>query len=150
MNNHETTDEAGSGETDQGHGDGDWLLSMFVGFANKGTPFDPGLSVWTGGVIVSGTLAGVSEYFEGIAEDFDAATHGDELGDVFRKMAEEGRQQINEADEAGNLPTPRYVHLKDARTYAPGGSPIPTNRGVWWRGRLDAVDAWCFGELRAE
>jgi len=64
---------------------------------------------------------------------------------VFREQAAAAREETDNGDES--LEPVRFIHLMNARTLAPGGSPIPANRGVWWRGRLDSVDGWCFGEL---
>jgi hypothetical protein len=125
--------------------DADWLLALFVRIANA-SKGNFGLTLWTSGAIVSGTLVGVAEYLDGVASDFDEATGAEVLGAPFRELSKDARQQL-EAEEAESIPV-AFIHLKDARTYSPGGEPIPANRGVWWRARLESVDAWCFGELR--
>lgn len=146
-------DEAESNETveDEQEADRDFLLGLWVRVANagKGTV---GITIWTGGAIVSGTLVGYLEYLDGVAEEFDRTAEDPEgFGDVFRTIRDTQREQMSRSgkddDDLYRGTAPSFIHLKDAKTYAPGGEPIPTNRGVWWRGSLDAVDGWCFGEL---
>jgi hypothetical protein len=125
----------------------DGLLTGFVDMANAGK-VGFGLTVWTGGAIVSGTLVGITDYFDGVASDFDRAQGegAEALANAFRTVAAGMRQEVESAERE----SPTLIHLKHAKTYSPGGRPIPTHRGVWWRGRLDAVDGWCFGELVVE
>ena len=42
---------------------------------------------------------------------------------------------------------PQYIHLLRARTFGPGGIPIPNGPGVLWRGRLTDVSGFSLGEL---
>ena len=130
--------------------DREWLLSLFVRIANAGKG-SFGMTLWVGGAVVSGTLIGAAEFYDGIAEDFDQAVKEGSIGDAFRNVSASVRDDFSkEEDPVETMPPPAFIHFKNARTYSPGGRPIPENRGVWWRGRLDSVDAWCFGELRAE
>jgi hypothetical protein len=124
--------------------DSDWLLSVFVEAVNHGAG-SMTVTLWVSGALVSGTLVAATEYLDGIADSFDEATGDATLGDIFRKQGDAMREDL--ATEGEDAPRPWFIHLKGARTFAPGGPPIPANRGVWWRGRLDAVDAWYLGLL---
>jgi hypothetical protein len=129
----------------------DFMLNTFVAAANAGKG-SVGITLWVGGTIVSGATAGVAEFFDGVAEEFDAVStevgsDGQALGDVFRMVAYEARKDVVAAESEDDPPSFQFIHLKNAKAFSPGSQPIPTNRGVWWRGRLDAVDGWCFGEL---
>lgn len=42
---------------------------------------------------------------------------------------------------------PGYIHLCNARFYFSSRNPLSTPDGIWWRGRLDAVDAFWLGEI---
>ena len=96
-------------------------------------------------------MTGISEYLDGIPADFEQASHGGSIAQAFHGLSAKAREAIAEdADPVEDPPSPLFLHLNGARTFSPGGHPIPTNRGVWWRGRLDSIDAWSFGELRAE
>lgn len=92
------------------------------------------LSLVVNGLIVSGQLAGVNLYQEGI----------------FDLVAQNQVKRKEEFIFPEQLPAPwkpRFIHLKDAKIYHPGLAPIPSNEGVWWRGRLSAVNGFWFGRL---
>jgi len=44
------------------------------------------------------------------------------------------------------LPLPGFIHLQDARWLYSDGKVISGNTGVLWRGKLSAVDGFCFGQ----
>jgi hypothetical protein len=41
---------------------------------------------------------------------------------------------------------PSYIHLKDARIFAPGQNPIPSS-GLLWRGRISCVEGFSMGSF---
>jgi hypothetical protein len=128
--------------------DGDWLLAIFVRAANRGASVSVTLSV--GGSIVSGMLVGAAEYLEGLGAEFEATDMDDKdkMGDMFREMAVQAREEWSpENDEQTDDYVVSYIHLKDARYLGGAGGYMPSNRGLWWRGRLDKVDGWSFGSL---
>jgi hypothetical protein len=45
--------------------------------------------------------------------------------------------------------TTAFVHLMNARVFAPGQSGMPAE-GMYWRGRLRDVAGWSFGQLQAQ
>jgi hypothetical protein len=121
----------------------DALMSLLVEVANGGG-LKASMTLWIGGSIVSGELVGMGDYIEGVARELEkVGDTGSTLADVFRQIGESWLAAVKSDD----APPPRLIHLENARSYSPGGTPIPSDRGVWWRGRLDSVDGWCFGEL---
>jgi hypothetical protein len=132
----------------------DWLLGAFVTAANSGGGDQVAMTLWTGGLLVSGTLVGVDDYFDGVAAALDevAGSGRESLGAMFGTLGKQARDLIQAEDSESRAtdtppPDPAFIHLKNARTYLPTERPIPSGRGVWWRGRLESVDGWCLGEL---
>jgi hypothetical protein len=132
----------------------DWWLAVLVRLANKGV-LSFGITLSVSGVMVSGTLAGGKEYFDATAELMSRGAADDESRDSLRKsFATPGEiyekdiaseEETPEGDEP--TPPPTFVHLKDARFWSPGNSvPFTSQRGIWWRGRLAAVDGFFLGE----
>jgi hypothetical protein len=121
---------------------GDWFLALLVRFANQ-EALTVGVSLIIGGVVVSGTLVGGKEYFEGFANELaDAAK--DEDRELTRTAFLKYREMYDPLPE--EVPV-EYIHLRDAHFVYPGRVAVPTNRGVWWRGRLGEVGGWNLGEL---
>jgi hypothetical protein len=48
-----------------------------------------------------------------------------------------------EQDDGG----PRLIHLTNARVLHPTHQFVPSQGGMWWRGRLDRIDGFMIGEL---
>ena len=129
---------------------GDYNLSGLVRLANAGG-VSLGVTLLVGGAVVSGLLVGAAEFFEGLAdyldreagEDAQAFTHG------YRSFAKEFRDEIgSDFDQAVDAPyVVTYIHLRDAHVFAPGGGYLPSNAGLFWRGRLESVDGWSIGTL---
>lgn len=146
------------------HGVVDWFLQALVMLANNNT-FEVGITLNVGGLIVSGVLVGGSKYFDGIAEEWrighiqsggksdDADSWKgiiSEFGEIYRENIRKREQAAREGarpDLDQGILHPEYIHLKNARMYHPGQAPIPTNGGIWWRGRLRAVDGFILGEF---
>jgi hypothetical protein len=139
----------------------DRFLQLLVRMANHaGDDAIMNITLFVGGAVVSGYLTSIEKYFEGIAEEMASTTEDEEIASALRRFADLGKrfepddepgpedatdEQIEERDLAG----PHYIHLRDAHMFVPGQSPMPANRGVWWRGRLEAVDGFMLGGLSA-
>lgn len=143
----------------------DWFLQEFVKFANEAGVMTP-VVLAIGGVLVSGTLVSGKDYFSGFAQEFAEGIRGgsDEVKEQWKALlvsygddvygphetedveVSEGEQPA-EAESNATVSEPHYLHLMNARIFHPGGQPIPSNRGVWWRTRLEAVDGFCLGIL---
>ena len=123
----------------------DWFLEELVILAND-SGFGFGVTLQVGGLLVSGTLASGAAYFEGVAAETAPALEGD-LAETFQKWFGNFRDLANRKPPDGVPRTVRFIHLRDAKFYNTTGSPIPGNRGVWWRGRISEVGGFVLGTL---
>jgi len=147
----EQTNDLALGKADQNREDqqGSWdvvenaddLLGHFVALAGEGLTMPVTLTV--GGSLVTGLLCSGKEYLEGVEASLRKAwpEFPDFLGAIFKDRAN--------IYDANDMLVIGFVHLKDARIYNGGVNSIPTDSGVWWRGRIDAVTGWSFGKLQA-
>jgi hypothetical protein len=116
---------------------------------------DLGLSITlnVGGALISGTLIEGPAYFKGIGEEVRQVA-----GDIPKTLARGieqfgamiyGYTNSSKGSDEDYTPTPRieYIHLANARFFSPSGESLPSNRGVFWRGRLSSVDGFCLGAL---
>lgn len=127
----------------------DWFLRFLVDMCNNSETFIS-ITLNVGGVLVSGELAGGEKYFAGFTKDLKAAGLPIEFADLFNEFGDIYKTQSEQKEQGESTPPPEYIHLKNARIFHPGGGPIPGNRGVWWRGRLEAIDGFILGVLSAE
>ena len=107
------------------------------------------------GVLISGHMVSGHKYFEGFANDLKNGMYNikeenaEKFISPFRKLGDiystDKREHEDEPDQPRSLP--KFIHLKDARIFHPNSQPIPANRGVWWRGRLEAIDGFILGIL---
>ena len=152
------TDEAETSEHESGGAYGpypeqrDWLLAQFVTWANV-DGITTAITMNTGGLTVSGYIISGKEYFEAIAdlykEQFPPNSQGavrDAILNIGNSMYTE--EQVRAQQAAGYPPT--FIHLRDARIYSNSGGPLPANTGVYWRGKIDAVDGFWIGVLSQE
>ena len=131
----------------------DWFLQQLVEFANS-QMMTFGITLNVGGILVSGTLVGGKRFFEGFAQDFADGferTLGKTEGAAKIKeyLVQYGKIYERPADDP-NVSDPTYIHLENAKFFSPAGQPIPTNRGMLWRGKIVAVDGFILGSLSAE
>ncbi|MBJ7551867.1 gas vesicle accessory protein GvpU [Marinomonas ostreistagni] len=126
----------------------DWFLQDLIEIVNSGKlAFDITLTV--GGFLISGTLIGGQEYFEGFGEEFSFGLHGEAAEKVKKAFAKNGQIYVSNTTTSHSMP-PNYIHLKNAHFFHTSGSPIPENRGVWWRGRVSEVSGFSLGALVSE
>jgi len=126
-------------------GYGDPTLESLIELANSGT-MSLGVTLWVGGVVISGTLVGVSEYFEGVAGFVEGSGEGGAaIAGAYRKLAGTFHYEIgSQPEDVERFPT--MIHLKAARVFSAGAAAMP-RQGLWWRGRLDRVDGYSIGSL---
>jgi len=110
------------------------------------------------GMIVTGSIISFDDYMLGICSEFESGGSLDAMvGEGIRAALEAVRNSNNEPQlsefdqesvEGSDLSVERRecIHLKDAKIFV-GNNLIPTNRGVFWRGSLDEVDGFAFGNL---
>lgn len=145
----------------------DWLLESLVRLVNhlerQGVRMNIPITLNIGGLLVSGFLMDGKEYFEQFAQIMEAglpeffgetkeqiANNFRELGGLYDPTGEgtPRAESPEDAPEASDVPLNFYfVHLKDAVFVHPGGAPIPSDQGVLWRCRLEAVDGFTLGSF---
>jgi hypothetical protein len=125
--------------------DQDWFLALLVGLANSGTQF--GITLQVGGFLVSGTLSGGAEYFDNFALDFARGFPSPEGAETMRTAFASGGDIYRNLKDGDEQPPTDYIHLKGARFFNTSGNPIPTEKGIWWRGRTSEVSGFVLGSL---
>lgn len=135
----------------------DSFLRALVQLAND-SGLSMGLTLFVGGALISGQLVGGLLYFENFGREIENAIRDSSpdvdpagpagIGRAFAQWGEMYRLPAG-GEEAAHEPRPEpsFIHLRDARILGPDGRLIPTNGGVWWRGRLTAVDGYSLGVL---
>jgi hypothetical protein len=125
----------------------DWFLQALVSLANSG--IETGVTLSVGGFLISGFLVSGKRYFEYIASDESLAGLNEDYRESVSKYyltfgSIYGVQSDNE-----NPPLPTFLHLRGARYFHHAGKAIPTNSGIWWRGRLSEIQGFSIGTLSA-
>jgi hypothetical protein len=125
----------------------DWLLRMLVRQANDYAQ-EMGITLYVGGLMVSGLLIGHVRYLELLSEVFRSA-HGSgrdsaiAIGDELKK-ASEAEKTLSPEDKND----PHFIHLRDVRFLSPGQPTTNGAENLIWRGRLACVDAWSLGAVQ--
>lgn len=141
----------------------DSSLQVLISLAEDGAKLPVTLII--GGMLVTGHLISTQEYRAGVEKSVLEAVEASGDGPEEREAAKEAfalRRQIYEGIEEGDKyardieegkPLPlspyKYVHLKDARFYAPSGQPWTQPEGFLWRGKAAAVDGLVVGTFNA-
>lgn len=124
----------------------DWFLQFLVNLANKDR-FELDITLTVGGFLISGTLAGVRQYFDDLgayfASPFESARNSDEVKIAFKKIGD----QCSCVSPTEHTETPSYIHLKNARFFDAQGKSISGSAGTWWRGRISEVQGFAPGAL---
>ncbi len=119
----------------------DWFLQFLVSMANK-NKLELGITLNVGGLLISGTLAGVKQYFTDFGADFAASLKeskgSEEIKATFKKIGDECAC-VSHSEQTD---FPSYIHLKNARFYTAQGNEILENRSLWWRGRISEVQGF--------
>ena len=126
----------------------DWWLQQLVEITNAESFEGVQITLQVGGLLVSGNLVSRDKYFEdGMAKApmSPFSTSPDNSRWVVENF---GAEAFREAEKSyvGPIRT-WFVHLRDAKVFHPGGAPLPGNQGIWWRGKISAVDGFFFGGL---
>jgi len=130
----------------------DCFLQSLVSIANDESASIP-ITLSVGGLLVSGDMIGGKTYFNEFARQFKdgfrnissetAAT----IEESFKRLGDVYDPIQNGSQENAPLTKPHLVHLRDAQIYHSGSSPQASEKGVLWRGRLEAVDGFSLGRL---
>ena len=134
----------------------DWFLQSLVNLVNR-TEFVLPVTLTVGGLLISGEMIGGREYFLGFAKEIKEgmfntnsaviAAIDSTFSQLSRIYDDAGEEQESETKSLNRFPD--FVHLRNAKVFLPGQKPIPANRGVWWRGRLETIDGFTLGVLSA-
>jgi hypothetical protein len=132
----------------------DWFLEYFVKLVNE-SEASLTISLVIGGSIITGELVGVKTYFAGLAREIANATSA-ELGQVFidrfSDFAEVSMTNTdNDNSNSDEIVAPtRFIHLRNAKIVQSREGALPDNHGVWWRGKIQAVDGFFIGAINFE
>jgi len=128
----------------------DWFLQDIILLAEIG--LELGVTLTVAGGVISGTLIRGEKYFAEMSEAVRNATSSNlqdgTLEDVATRWASytEMYHRPKDADEDWLPPSATFVHLRNARFYAPGQALMPQT-GVLWRGRLSAISGFFIGSF---
>jgi hypothetical protein len=124
----------------------DWFLQFLVNLANKNR-FELDITLTVGGFLISGTLAGVKQYFDDLgayfASPFESKDNSEEVRTAFKKIGD----QCSCVSLSEQTETPSYIHLKNARFFDAQGKSVSGSAGTWWRGRISEVQGFAPGVL---
>lgn len=127
----------------------DWFLQNLVNIVNT-SDLEFGITLVVGGSVVSGRLVGGKKYFETFASEFSAAWNDESKESIYKAFAQHGdRYEQKEGEEGKDIPPPQFIHLIDSRCFYPGNQ-LPNNRGVLWRGKINAVSGFSLGQLSTD
>jgi len=121
--------------------DYDYILNLLISISDNDTPVPITLNV--SGLLITGEIIGEVAYRKEVM--FGQLEAG--LQAAVTKLKESG-EWVEPEDKPDDPDDVEFIHLRNAKFFAPGQPPIPTQGdGTLWRGRLDAVDGYVFGTL---
>lgn len=127
----------------------DWFLQKLVSVVNT-SPLEFGITLFAEGLIISGQLVGGKKYFATFAQEFSDSYPGDNEAKADMKEAFESNGNIYDQELDAEMPPPQFIHLINARCFAHNGQPLPNNRGIAWRGKINAISGFNLGQLSVE
>ncbi|SIR85681.1 hypothetical protein SAMN05880566_12831 [Janthinobacterium sp. TND4EL3] len=131
----------------------DFVLQNLVAIVNCANGLEVGITLQTGGMLVSGNVIAGDVYFREYAELLIKSTGVTDLtadavresyrnlGAKFVKVDAKGDADLDSSENVA------YIHLKNAKFVHQSGGNIPTSGGVLWRGRLIEVVGFCLGTI---
>ena len=137
------------------------ILQLFIGITESSSIRFP-ITLQVGGIHVSGMLTTTQDYAKGIRDwTKQNATYQPPTGlseaeirriieDVFDVVAvntETATVERNRTDNEEPVREFEFIHLRDAKFFEPGLHAANQGAGVWWRGRVSAIDGFFFGAL---
>jgi hypothetical protein len=127
----------------------DWYLQSLVSLVNKSN-IEFGITLFVEGLTISGQVVSGRKYFETFAKEFSGAYPGNAESQENIRQALASRASIyDHKDSDGTPPPPQFIHLVNCRCFSSGGV-LPNNRGVLWRGKINAVSGFSLGSLSSE
>ena len=104
--------------------------------------FSFGITLNVKGTIISGDLITSNQYFKEISKETADVENGKLLGEVLSQINRIVEEATTEQQERSS----KFIHLKNARFFSASNS-IPSNKGIYWRGRLSEIDGFTLGLL---
>lgn len=125
----------------------DWFIQSLVNVANV-APLSFGVTLQVSGLLVSGYLVSGKSYFEATGQQIlGGLARNPELAEQMRKMFATFESAYPNDPQQKDRPVPQFVHLQNARFYSTDGKPVPSDAGVWWRGRISEISGIVIGIL---
>jgi hypothetical protein len=125
----------------------DWFIQSLVNVANV-APLSFGVTLQVSGLLVSGHLVSGKAFFEATGQQIvSGLVQNAALADQMRKMFATFESAYPNDPTQTDRPVPQFVHLQNARFYSTDGTPVPSNAGVWWRGRISQISGIVIGIL---
>jgi hypothetical protein len=130
----------------------DCFLQSLISIVNDESASIP-ITLSVGGLLISGDMIGGKTYFDEFARQFKdgfkdiSSETASTIEKAFKRLGDVYDPIQKEPQGSAPIPKPNLVHLKDAQICLPGASPAPSEKGVLWRGRLDAVDGFSLGRV---
>jgi len=125
----------------------DWFIQALVNVANV-APLSFGVTLQVSGLLVSGYLVSGKAYFEATGKQvLGGLAQNPQLADEVRKMFATFESAYPNDPNQKDRPVPQFVHLQNARFYSTDGKPVPSDAGVWWRGRISEISGIVIGIL---
>ena len=124
----------------------DWFLQFLVNLANKNR-FEMDITLTVGGLLISGTLVGVRQYFDELsaffAGSFEAGRNPQLIKETFQQIGD----QCSCVSPTEQTETPSYIHLKNVHFTDGQSRGAAGSAGHWWRGRISEVQGFTPGKL---
>lgn len=125
---------------------GDTILQLLVDMVNADQLPNIPVTLNVGGLLVSGYLVSVRNYFVQLMETLSGGGSGSKPDFATLWETTPAAAQVREPKWDKHEPSARFVHLRNAVIFYPGGGPsVTAGEGILWRGRVDAVDGFMLG-----
>lgn len=131
----------------------DFFLQSLVKFINGSESNELSLTVFTGGLIATGTLISERAYFSKTSEAFDASfmdqlfsegiIPGDDLMGIVSGIGESYRKATE-----GSMPT--YLHMREVLFFMPGSEGELSIGESLWRAKVRAIDGFLLGRINLD
>ena len=114
----------------------DWLLENIVNSCDFKEIDNIEITLNVNGLLVCGIMISGEEYFlNSLGQD----------NEYFKSLAKDLYGDITNLKNENTKPN--YIHLKSAQFWVGTMNPVPSEVGVYWRGRISEISAFSFGKL---
>jgi hypothetical protein len=124
----------------------DWFLQQFVARANH-EGLELGITLQTGGFLVSGILISGHAYLEQISALLLDAFVDEGVKQHYRDAMSYLAEHMKSKNAEDIDLSPAFIHLREAKLIQAGGPSIPRNQPVLWRGRISEVSGFFLGQV---